>query len=479
MELEILLVVAAALLLASVIASKVSAKLGIPALLVFIGIGMLAGSEGPGGIPFTDARLTESLGTLALALILFAGGLDADLAGMRPVMWRALSLATIGVLASTAVVAWFSYQFLGFQLIEACLLGAIVSSTDAAAVFGVLRTGRVRFQRRLVPLLELESGANDPMAIFLTIAFIELAQNPNRSALAMLPDFALSMAVGFAVGYAVARGAIWLINRIRLEYDGLYPVLTSAFVFLTFGGAVMLHGSGFLAVYVLGLTLCSRTFVHKLGLTQFHDGVAWMMQIMMFLVLGLLVSPSELLGVWLAGIGLSLFLIFVARPLSVFISLAFAKRMKKRERLFVAWAGLRGAVPIITATFPLLAGVPKAGLIFNLVFFVVLTSVLIQGMGLIPVAKLLRVGSDQPPKKPDSAVTTPNIVRLVMPEDSLMVGKSIVEISLPTTALIILLHRGRHSYIPKGATVLEAGDEIVIATRKDDADELRLLFERG
>jgi cell volume regulation protein A len=169
----------------------------------------------------------------------------------------------------------------------------------------------------------------------------------------------------------------------------------------------------------------------------------------------------------------------VARPVSVFISLAFAKRMKKRERLFVAWAGLRGAVPIITATFPLLAGVPKAGLIFNLVFFVVLTSVLIQGMGLVTVAKLLRVGSDQPPKKPDSAVTTPNIVRLVMPQESLMVGKSIVEISLPATALIILLHRGRHSYIPKGATVLEAGDEIVIATRKDDEDELRLLFERG
>lgn len=475
---DVLLVLAAAFLVASVLASKASAKLGIPALVLFIALGMFAGSEGPGGIPFTDAALTQSIGTTALAFILFAGGLDSHWPAVKPILWRGIALSTIGVLASTGLVALFAHQFLGFDMLESLLLGAIVSSTDAAAVFGVLRTGNIQLKRRLVPLLEFESGTNDPMAVFLTVSLIGLSQNPERNPLALAPSFLLSMGVGSVVGIAVGHAAVWLINRINLEYDGLYPAITSAALFLAFGGAHLISGSGFLAVYILGLVMGSRTFLHKIGLVQFHDGVAWLMQITMFLALGLLVFPSQLLMVIGAGLSLSLFLILFARPVSVFLSLPLARKMKKRERLFVSWAGLRGAVPIILATFPLLAGIPKAGLIFNLVFFVVLTSVVFQGTTLVAVAKLLGVVLPDTHVTPDAAlVGESNLVRVVLPEGSSLAGKRVVELGLPATALIVLLQRGKQPYIPRGATVLRVGDELLVATRKDDIDELRLFLE--
>ncbi len=390
MQLEQSILVAAVLLLVSILLSKISGWLGIPSLLVFLGIGMLAGSDGPGGIYFDNAELAQAIGVLALAFILFAGGLDTRWQLVRPVLKSALSLSTLGVLITAAVIGFTAFFLLHFSLLEGLLLGAIISSTDAAAVFSLLRARNLRLKERLGPLLELESGSNDPMAVFLTIGLIHLIDDPSASVLSLLVLFFQQMGIGLALGLLMGTGAVMLISRLHLEVEGLYPVLTIALVLLTYGLTAILNGSGFLAVYLLGLRLGNST-LHRRGLlTRFHDGLAWLMQITMFLVLGLLVFPSRLPEVALSGLLISACLIFVARPLSVLVSLAFA-RMKLPETLFVAWVGLRGAVPIVLATYPLLAGLPRASALFDLVFFIVLTSVLLQGTSLAAVARFLGV----------------------------------------------------------------------------------------
>ena len=347
-----MLALAGILLLGSVLASKASAKLGIPALVLFIVLGMLAGSDGPGGLHFEDYKFAQLLGQVALALIIFSGGLDTQWDSVKPIIWRAVSLSTFGVAISCGLVAWFCVQFLGFSWVEGLLLGAVVSSTDAAAVFSVLRARAINLRRRLIPTLETESGSNDPMAVFLTVAFIQLIQRPESSPWSMAGMFVLEMAVGLVFGWVMGRMARWLMAHIRLEYDGLYPAITIAVVLLTFGGSHLLLGNGYLAVYVLGLTLGKENFLHRLSLIQFHDGLAWLMQIAMFLTLGLLSYPTKLGEIAGAGLLLAFFLMLVARPVSVYASLAFF-RMRRRERLFIAWGGLRGAVPIILAIFPL------------------------------------------------------------------------------------------------------------------------------
>jgi cell volume regulation protein A len=396
---EYILLGAALLLLLSIVSSKVSSRLGIPALLLFLVIGMLAGSEGPGGIYFDNAWVAQFLGVAALVCILFAGGLDTGLDGIRPVLGMGLALSTVGVLISAALIAWFANAILGWTLLEGLLLGAIVSSTDAAAVFAVLRARGIRLKSGLGSLIEMESGTNDPMAVFLTVGVTGLITHGVRddswvglasSLLGLLPEFALEMLLGSVLGYVLGLGIVFLINRLSLDYDGLYPVLTLSLMLLVYGGVATVHGNGFLAVYVAGLVVGSGNFEHKQSLTRFHDGLAWLMQIAMFLTLGLLVFPSHVVPVLGAGVVVALFLMFLARPVSVFASLLFA-RLGWREKVFVSWVGLRGAVPIILATFPLLAGAPKAYTIFNLVFFIVLFSVLLQGTSLGLVARLLKI----------------------------------------------------------------------------------------
>ncbi|HVL40354.1 MAG TPA: potassium/proton antiporter [Fimbriimonadaceae bacterium] len=476
--LQIVLGIAGIFLLLCVIASKASTKLGVPALVLFLGVGMLAGSDGIGGIQFSDAGLAKTLGTIALAFILFSGGLDTRWEVIKPVVLRGVSLATVGVVATAALVGLFTHYVLGFGLIEGLLLGAVVSSTDAAAVFGVLRSRSVQLKHRITPLLEFESGSNDPLAVFMTVGLTELALNSEANPWHLLPSLLLQLPVGIAVGYAVGIAAAWVINRVRLEYDGLYPVVTIAAACISFGIAYVLRGNEFMSVYIAGLTLGNRNFLRKVTLLQFHEAIAWLMQITMFVVLGLLVFPKQVLEVALPGLALSAFLMLVARPLAVFLSLAFS-RMKKRTKFFISWAGLRGAVPIILATFPLLEEVPVSNTIFNLVFFVVLTSVAIQGTTLAPMARWLgvvhsgrEVASDMRPAR------NSEIMEVIVEADSPADGRQVVELALPPTSLLVLLKRGGTSYIPRGGTVLRPGDIVMIATRREDHEDLRSRFQQ-
>ena len=463
------------LLLFSVLASKASAKLGIPALVLFIVLGMLAGSDGPGGLHFENFKFAQLLGEVALAFIIFSGGMDTEWQTVKPLVWRAVSLSTLGVAISCGLVAMFVVQILGFSWAEGLLLGAIVSSTDAAAVFSVLRARSINLRRRLIPLLEIESGSNDPMAVFLTVAFIQVIQRPESGGWELVGSFLLQMAVGLVVGWLMGRVGRWLMAHLRLEYDGLYPAITIAMVLLAFGGSHVLGGNGYLAVYVLGLTLGKENFLHRLSLIQFHDGLAWLMQIMMFLTLGLLSYPSKLGKIVGVGLLLAFFLMLVARPIAVYVALAFA-RMRRRERLFIAWGGLRGAVPIILAIFPLLAGVPRSEEMFHLVFFVVMVSVLVQSTTLPLVARLLGVVVP-----PDKDVYLPkagsDLIEVVVADGSRADGQMVVNLGLPSTALLVLLRRREKGYVPRGSTVLQAGDQITLATRKQDGEELRKVFE--
>lgn len=378
MHFEEWLLVSSVLLLLSILAWKISNRLGIPALLLFLGIGMLAGSDGPGGIYFDNALVAQSVGVIALAFILFAGGLDTEWKVVRPALGGALALSTIGVLLTAAIVGIFSVFLLRVSFLEGLLLGAIISATDAAAVFSVLGARNLNLSGKLIPLLELESGTNDPMAVFLTIGITNLLANPHESVFTLLLLFVQQMGIGAIFGLLLGLMAIYLIGRFNLEEAALYPVLTIAIVLLTYGLTATLGGSGFLAVYIVGVLLGNSSVQRVNRLSRFHDSLAWLMQITMFLILGLLVFPSHFPAVFVSGLLITVIAIFIARPASVLITLLFVK-MSVREKLFVSWVGLRGAVPIVLATFPFLAGLPRAPFVFDLVFFVVFASVLLQG----------------------------------------------------------------------------------------------------
>lgn len=390
MQFDEWLLISSLLLLLSIFAWKASSRLGIPALLLFLGIGMLAGSDGPGGIYFDDALTAQSVGIVALAFILFAGGLETQWQVVRPALGGALSLSTIGVLLTAIIVAVFALFVLHVSFAEGLLLGAIISATDAAAVFSVLGARNLRLTGKLLPLLELESGTNDPMAVFLTIGLTRLLSDPHEGVFSILLLFVQQMGIGVAAGLLIGWAAIWLIGHLHLDVEGLYRVFTIALVLFTYGLTALLGGSGFLAVYLVGLLLGNSSIQHMDRLSHFHDSLAWLMQIAMFLILGLLVFPSRLPAVVGSGLLITGVAVFIARPVSVLIALLPVK-MSWREKLFVAWVGLRGAVPIVLATFPLLAGLSKASILFDLVFFVVLASVLLQGTSAPYVARWLKV----------------------------------------------------------------------------------------
>lgn len=395
-----ILVAFSSLLLLSVLASLVSHKFGVPALLMFLAVGMLAGSEGIGGIHYSDASTAQLVGVLALAFILFAGGLETDWKMTRPVLKAGIVLSTFGVGVTAAIVGVLSKFILGFSWVEGLLLGAIVSSTDAAAVFSVLRSKDVHLKGHLKPLLEFESGSNDPMAVFLTVGLIGLLTQPQSTLWSLVGSFFLQMIIGAIGGYVMGRATMFLVKRLHFGYDGLYPVLTFALVLFTYGIINSIGGNGFLAVYLAGIVVGNQKFIRKRALLSFHDGLAWIMQVAMFLTMGLLVFPSHLVPVLGAGLLIAVSLILVARPISVFLSLAFSQ-FSLREKTFISWVGLRGAVPIVLAIYPLLAGVNHADMMFNTVFFVVLTSVSFQGTMLPFVAKWLGVHAEESGKTVD------------------------------------------------------------------------------
>ncbi|MFD2999703.1 potassium/proton antiporter [Pontibacter toksunensis] len=471
---EDILLSASILLFLSILISKNLGKLGIPSLALFLGVGVLAGSEGIGGIYFDDSQTAQSLGTIALTIILFSGGLDTRWESTRPILWRGITLATLGVFLTAMLVGLFATYVLNFTLLEGLLLGAIVSSTDAAAVFSILRTRNIGLKHNLRPTLELESGSNDPMAYFLTVSFTFLLTNGEASIWQLVPMFFLQMTIGAVMGVVMGRVMVWTINRIRLDQEGLYPALTLAMVTFTFAFTNLISGNGFLAVYVSAVILGNNNFIHKRSLTKFYDGIAWLMQILMFLTLGLLVFPSQMLPVIGSALLVSLFLILVARPVSVFIGMSLFKTTWK-DKLFVSWVGLRGAVPIVFATYPLLAGVERSGMIFNIVFFIVLTSVMLQGTTLKLVADWLNLSQqDNSPKRVQLGedlgyASSSSLVELLLPGSSPAVGKPLVDLQLPKTSLIVLIDRGGKFVTPNGATELAAGDKLMVMVDQDEA----------
>ncbi len=471
---ENILLVGSVLLFISILAGKTSYRFGVPTLVFFLATGMLAGSEGIGGIYFDDPGIAQFIGIVSLNFILFSGGLDTNWKSIRPVLWQGVSLSTLGVFLTAFLVGAFVYFVTDFSLYEGLLLGAIVSSTDAAAVFSVLRSKNLALKYNLRPNLELESGSNDPMAYFLTIAFTGLLIDPGKGIISIIHIFIQQIAIGVLFGFLSGKLSMLVINRIKLGFEGLYPVLVITLMFFTFSATDAVGGNGFLAIYISAVYLGNHDLIHKRAIIKAFDGFAWLMQIVLFLTLGLLVFPSQVVPVFGIGLAISIFLILIARPVSVFISTLFFK-VKTRSRLFISWVGLRGAVPIVFATYPLLAGVEKAHMIFNIVFFISLTSVIIQGTTLPVVAKWLRVALPQKTKpwSPEELLLSEGIksefIEINLSPDSPAIGKRIVDLNLPKTAIIAMIRRGDKFLVPNGSTTIDADDVLFVISEENES----------
>jgi len=478
-----IILIAGILLLVGIASSKFSARFGVPVLVLFLLVGMVAGSEGLGGIAFEDYRLAHAIGTIALALILFDGGLRTPMRSIKSVWKPAFVLATAGVLVTSLITGYAAASILGVTLLEGMLLGGIIGSTDAAAVFAVLRSGGVRLRKRLSATLEVESASNDPMAIFLTVGLIAVLQGNAELGPDLLGMFLRQMVIGGIVGLLIGRAGSSLVNRMNLEAAGMYPLLATGVGLVSFGTAAALGGSGFLAVYITGIVLGNAKLVFQRGIFFFHDAAAWLSQILMFIVLGLLSFPSRLIAAAPGGLLIALVLVFIARPVAVFLStLPFG--YTRRELLFISWTGLKGAVPITLATFPLMMGLSVGPLLFDVVFFVVLLSALIQGVTLSFVARRLGLEMPPAPEAPISLELTSlrnvngDIVDYTISSDSLAAGKTIRELELPEEVVIALLSRGQDIILPKGRTQLEPGDHVFVVLRPGMRYAVDRIFSR-
>ena len=474
---EYILLIGSILLFLSILAGKTSYKFGVPTLVFFLATGMLAGSEGIGGIYFDDPQLAQFIGVIALNIILFSGGLDTNWHAVKPILWQGVTLSTAGVLLTAASTGVFVYTVTDFTLYESLLLGSIVSSTDAAAVFGILRSRSLALKHNLKPTLELESGSNDPMAYVLTIAFTSLVLNPDSGFLSVVPVFLKQMIIGGAAGFGLAKVSKWIINQIQLDYVGLYPVLVISLMYFTFSATDFIGGNGFLAVYICAVYLGNQDIIHKKTIVKFFDGLAWLMQIGLFLTLGLLVFPSQMVPVIGIGLLVSIFLIVVARPLSVFASLAFF-HMPGRSRWYISWVGLRGAVPIVFATYPLLAHVEKSQMIFNIVFFISLTSLIIQGTSLPIVARWLHVSIPETVKVKRPAETIlsdearAEFFERHVSAGSPAIGKRIVDLNFPKSAVIAMIRRDNKFLTPSGSTVIQDKDVLMILSESKKEEDI-------
>jgi cell volume regulation protein A len=476
------LLLVGALLLLAIVAGKASGRVGLPGLIIFMLIGIAVGSEGVGGIEFDDANLAQSVGIVALSMILFSGGLDTRWSSVRPVLWQGIALSTVAVAFTATIVGGVAAWMLGLPLLKGLLLGAIVSSTDAAAVFSVMRSRGLGLAKRLRRILELESGSNDPMAVFLTVGLLTLIANPGYPFVSLIPMFLVQMGLGLLVGVALGHLAASIINRLDLAYDGLYPVYTLAVALFVYGVADTLGGNGFLAVYLAGMSMATHSFIHKRSVLRFHDGVGWLMQIVMFVVLGLLVYPSDLIQAAVPGLVIALVLVFVARPIGVFLTLRFSN-LTTRELLMISWVGLRGAVPIVLATYPLVYGLEDADLIFNVVFFAVGLSVVLQSPLIPAVAK--RLGVDEPVEPStrypleleQTSALDSDLIEVRVPVRSVAIGKKILDLGFPEQALVVLIGRGRQFIVPRGATVIEADDKLLFLSDQDTVTKIRRIVE--
>jgi potassium/hydrogen antiporter len=483
-QFALLLLVFGVLLGVSVLFSRASERFGLPIALIFMVVGMLAGADGPGGIRFGDFHLAFRLGSAALVLILFDGGLNTPMAAVRRVLVPAGILATIGVAAVAALMALGARLLLGFSWPLALLLGAIVSSTDAAAVFAMLRGSGLHLRKRLAATIEVESGVNDPMAMILTILLTENLITPGGIDLWRVPVMVVvQLVVGAGAGWLIGLGGRRLLARLRLPAEGLYPVLTVAFASLAFAVPTLMQGSGFLGVYVAGVTLGAGDLPYRPGIFRVHDALAWLSQITMFLLLGLLVTPSELPAIAPIGLVLGLFLAFVARPVVVAVCLA-PLGYSRKEVGYVGWVGLRGAVPIILATVPVLAGAAGAEGIFNVVFFIVVVNAFVPGATVPWLTRKLRLqragGGDEPALLAINSREPLKGLLLSFHVDAMVAvaASTIGDLDLPEGSAVILVVRAQTLHPPKPELTLEPGDHVYVVCQPDDRGLIQLLFGR-
>jgi potassium/hydrogen antiporter len=476
-----LILIAGVLLAAGIVGALLADRVRVPSLLLFLGLGMLAGSEGIGGIEFNDSELARTLGTIALVLIIFEGGLTAGWTEIRPVLGTAASLATIGTAVTAAIAGLAAKLIFDLTTLEGMLVGAAIAATDSAAIFAVLR--RSTLEKRLARSLEGESGMNDPVALLLVIGFIEWIQQPGYGIADMAGLLALKLALGTVIGLALGRLAVIALNAVRLPTDGIYPVATIAIAGLAYGLAEIAYGSGLLATYLTALALGSASIPAKRSVVAFHEGLGWVAQLSLFILLGLLVFPSRLDEVALKGLALSAALIVLARPVAAFVATAFA-RLNLRERLMLGWAGLRGATPIWLATFPVVAGIKEGNELFAIVFFVVVSSTLVQGASFEPLAKRLGLTTDEP-ALPRRLLESGRIRRMGgdvisyrLPPGAAAAGHVVRELELPREALVNVIVREGKAIAPRGSTELREGDELHVLVRSDLRDEVEKQTQR-
>lgn len=486
-QIEVFLLVLSILFFFSImVAGKASSKYGVPALLLFLGVGMLSGSSGF-GVEFENVYIAQNIGTIALCIILFSGGLDTSFSEIRPIIKQGVVLATLGVSLTaftTGIVIWWilgmTKESANVGILTSLLLASTMASTDSASVFSILRSKGLHLKNNLRPMLELESGSNDPMAYVLVIALIDIIKlnsEPNYMQIAL--TLLLQLIIGAILGYLLGKLSVKIINRINCGNDSLYPILVFTFCIFIYSATYFAKGNGFLAVYVGGLVIGNSKFVHKRISLNFFDGLAWLFQLIMFLMLGLLVNPHELVPIIIPGLLISFLMIFFTRPLSVFICLLPFRKMPIKDKAYVSWVGLRGAVPIIFAIFPLVADVPHARLIFNIVFFSTLVSLVVQGTSLPFIARWLKL-ADTPIKVKKlqtfdvdfsdeiKSVTT----ELEITPAILSKGIQIMDIPFPEKALVVLVMRGDSYFVPTGKTILQEKDKIlIIADNKEVIEE--------
>lgn len=477
---ENILLIGSVLIFSSIIISKTGYRFGIPTLLLFLLVGMLFGSDGL-GLQFNSAEDAQFIGMIAMSIILFSGGMDTKYQDIKPVLTPGVILSTVGVLLTTLLTGVFIYFLsrwsrtnIELTLMASFLLAATMSSTDSASVFNLLRSQRMNLKENLRPMLELESGSNDPMAYMLTIVLIQIISSGSELSLALIGrDLLVQFLIGGIVGYAFGRFAVWLVNRINLSNSSLYPILLLSIVFATFTITDLLKGNGYLAVYIVGVIVGNAKLVYRKEINTFMDGLTWLFQIIMFLSLGLLVNPHEMIDIAAVALLIGLFMIVVARPVSVFACLLPFRKISNKARLFVSWVGLRGAVPIIFATYPVIAKIEGSQQLFNIVFFITLLSLIVQGTSISYVARKLHLDLPEEKEGNEFGVELPDEIDsklndITLTSDMLDNGNRLKDMNIPKGTLVMLVKRGNEFIIPNGEVELHAGDKLLLISENKE-----------
>lgn len=480
---ENILLIGSVLIFSSIIISKTGYRFGIPTLLLFLLVGMIFGSDGL-GLQFNSAEDAQFIGMIALSIILFSGGMDTKFQDIKPVLKPGIVLSTVGVLLTTVLTGVFIYFLSGLThtnieltMMASLLLAATMSSTDSASVFSLLRSQRMNLKENLRPMLELESGSNDPMAYMLTIVLIQIISSGSELSLAVVGrDLLVQFLIGGSVGYAFGRFAVWLVNRINLSNSSLYPILLLSIVFATFTITDLLKGNGYLAVYIAGVIVGNARLVYRKEINTFMNGLTWLFQIIMFLSLGLLVNPHEMFDIAAVALLIGLFMIVIARPVSVFACLLPFRNISNKARLFVSWVGLRGAVPIIFATYPVIAGIEGSQQLFNIVFFITLLSLVVQGMSISSFARWLHLDLPEEKEGNEFGVELPDEIDtkledMTLTTEMLAGGNRLKDMNIPKGSLVMLVKRGNEFIIPNGQVELHAGDKLLFISENKDGKE--------